>query len=188
MRLGVYIGSFNPVHNGHIKVINYLLDNDYIDKVLIVPTLEYWDKQNLASIKDRINMLKFFQNSKVMIDEEHNHLIYTYDLLKKLEKIYNKDKLYLIIGSDNIINFDKWKKYDELLKYPIIIMNRNNIDIYNYVKKFATNNFIIVDNYPFIPISSTKLRKKLDNKYLDSRVIHYIKENNLYRGNDGKNK
>ena len=38
MKLGIYVGSFNPVHNGHLKVINYLLDNNYVDKVLVLPT------------------------------------------------------------------------------------------------------------------------------------------------------
>ena len=44
MRLGVYIGSFNPVHNGHIKLVNFLLDNNYLDKVLIVATQSYCTK------------------------------------------------------------------------------------------------------------------------------------------------
>ena len=44
MRLGIYIGSFNPVHIGHMDVVNYLLINNYVDRVLIVPTLGYWDK------------------------------------------------------------------------------------------------------------------------------------------------
>ena len=57
MKIGVYVGSFNPVHKGHIKVVKKVL-KEYVDKVLIVPTLSYWDKNNLISITDRINMLK----------------------------------------------------------------------------------------------------------------------------------
>ena len=62
MKLGIYIGSFNPPHKGHIKVINYLLDNDYVDKILVVPTGNYWDKQDLVDIRDRIKMLQFYEN------------------------------------------------------------------------------------------------------------------------------
>lgn len=185
MRLGIYIGSFNPVHIGHVKVINYLLDNNYVDKILIVPTLNYWDKKDLIDIHDRIKMLKFFETDKIKIDEEHNHLIYTYELLEELKKKYD-DELYLIIGADNILHFEEWKNYEKLLDYPIIVMNRNNIDISKYVKKYPKNHFIIINDYPYIEISSSLLRNSLDSKYLDKKVLDYIKKNNLYRGSNGK--
>ena len=60
MKLGIYIGSFNPVHNGHINLVEFLINNNYVDEVLIVPTGNYWDKQNLIDLKQRIEMLKFF--------------------------------------------------------------------------------------------------------------------------------
>ena len=178
MRLGIYIGSFNPVHKGHIDVVNYLLTNNY--KVLIVPTLAYWDKDNLAPIIDRINMLKYFENDKIKIDQEHNKYAYTYQLMRALKKNYD-DELYLIIGADNIIEFDKWKEYQELLKYKIIVMNRDNIDINSYIEKYHSNNFIVVNDYKYIDISSSEIRNNLDSKYLDSKVLKYIKDNNLYR-------
>ena len=180
MKLGIYMGSFNPVHKGHIKVVNYLLDNCIVDKVLIVPTLSYWDKTNLSDIKDRINMLKFYENENIIIDTKHNNLIYTIDLVKELEKLYPSDKLYIIIGSDNIINFDKWKDYQNLLKYKIIVMNRDNMDVNPYVDKLGKENFIILNNYPFIKISSTEIRNNLNSKYLDKEILDYIKEKNLY--------
>ena len=180
MRLGVYIGSFNPVHNGHIKLVNYLLDNNYVDKVLIVATGNYWDKNNLVDIKDRISMLKFFETDKIIIDEKHNNHEYTYELMRELSHEYN-DELYLIIGADNIISFDKWFNYEELLNYKIIIMNRNNIDIEYYINKYNTPNFIVVNNFDFIDVSSTEIRNNLNNEYLDKRVLNYIKENNLYK-------
>ena len=183
MRLGVYIGSFNPVHNGHIKLVDYLLDKRIVDKVLIVSTTGYWDKTNLVDIKNRIDMLKFFESDRITIDEKHNNIEYTYELMRELKKEYD-DELYLIIGADNIINFDKWKNYEELLNYKIIIMNRNNIDIDSYIKKYNTPNFIVINDFPFLDISSTEIRSNLDNKYLDKRVLEYIKKNNLYEGRD----
>ncbi len=179
-RLGIYMGSFNPPHKGHIKVVNYLINNNYVDKVLIVPTLNYWDKTDLIDINDRINMLKFFENEKIKVDQKHNKYIYTSELMRELSKEYD-DELFLIIGADNIINFDKWKNYHELLKYKIIIMNRDNIDISKYTKKYKSNNFMVVDQYDYIKVSSTDIRKKIDEKYLDKRVLEYIKDNNLYR-------
>lgn len=180
MRLGVYVGSFNPVHKGHIDVVNYLLKEDYVDKVLIVPTLNYWNKFNLIDIKHRINMLKIFENEDIKIDTKNNKYIYTYELLNKLSKEYD-DELYLIMGADNIIEFDKWKNYEKLLKYKIIIVNRNNIDINKYIKKYNTNNFIVINDYKYIDISSTKLRENLNSKYIDKKVLDYIKKNNLFR-------
>lgn len=173
------MGSFNPPHIGHIKVVNYLLKNKYVDKVLIVPTLAYWDKNDLASIQDRINMLNFFANDNVIIDAKHNECIYTYELVKEIEKEYPRDNLSIIIGADNVINLDKWKNYEELIKHHFIIMNRDNIDVYKYLNK-KNDNFTVLDNYPYINISSTEIRNRLSNKYLDKRVLEYIKKHHLY--------
>ncbi len=184
MKTGIYIGSFNPPHKGHIYVVNYLLDNKFVDKVIIVPTESYWDKQNLIDLKDRINMLKFYENELIKIDTHNNAYPYTYLLMRQLSQEYPDDTLYLVIGADNIINFDKWKNYEELLNYKIIVMNRNNIDIDSYIKKYNTPNFIVINDFPFLDISSTEIRNNLDNEYLDKRVLEYIRKNNLYEKED----
>ena len=181
MRLGIYVGSFNPVHKGHISVVNYLLENKYVDQILIVPTLNYWDKQDLIDINSRIAMLKFYENDQIKIDTKHNEYIYTIELLEELKKEYPNKDLYLILGADNMINFDKWKRYQDLLKYQIIVMNRDNIDVDKYIKKLDCKNILVINDYPFIHISSTEIRKNINTKYLDSKVINYIKENNLYQ-------
>ena len=109
MKLGIYIGSFNPPHIGHIDITNYLLHNKIVDKILIVPTLNYWNKNNLIDIKHRINMLKLIENDKIKIDTKNNKYIYTYELMRKLKEEYKKNELYLIIGTDNIKKFNKRK-------------------------------------------------------------------------------
>ena len=120
MRTGVYCGSFNPVHKGHIKIVRTALRRNLLDRVLIVPTGNYWDKQNLPPVKDRINMLKFFENDRIMIDETHNDIQYTYQLFRALKQEYPDDQLVLIIGRDNIPTFDRWREYRELLQYDFI--------------------------------------------------------------------
>ena len=180
MKLGVYMGSFNPPHKGHIKVANYLLKNNIIDKILIVPTLNYWNKNDLVDLHHRINMLKFYENDNIKIDIKNNKYIYTYELVKVIEKEYPNDEIYLIIGADNIIDFNKWKNYQELLKNKIIVMNRDNIDINLYLKKLGNNNFIVIKDYPFIKISSSDLRNNLDSKYIDKEVLNYINKYHLY--------
>ena len=179
MKLGIYIGSFNPPHIGHLDVVKYLLNNKYIDKVLIVPTSNYWNKNNLIDINDRINMLKTFENDKIIVDTVHNNYPYTYELMRALKHELD-DELYLILGADNIIDFDKWKEYKELLQYKIIVVNRNNIDIKKYIKKYNSKNFIIVNDYNNLNVSSTLIRNNISKKYLTKEVFNYIKNNHLY--------
>ena len=187
MLIGVYVGSFNPVHIGHIKIAKHLIEKKYVDKVLIVPTGNYWDKQDLIDVKDRINMLKFFEDDNIIIDDKHNGIDYTYQLLNTLEK-ENKDNEYaLIIGADNIISFDKWKNYKEILKRKIFILNRNDININYYLKKLSKKDkYKIVDDLDIMDISSTRVRKNIkDNidvlKDIDKDVYSYIIKHNLYK-------
>lgn len=189
MKIGIYVGSFNPPHLGHIKIVNHLVDN-YLDKVIIIPTGNYWDKQDLINVKDRINMLKFFENENIMIDNLNNGVQYTYQILDVLSKEYKKDELYLILGADNLINLDKWKNYDKILKYNLIVLNRASIDVFRYLNQLNKNtNYIVVNDLPNIDISSTMIRKKLKQKdynnilkLIDERVYKYIEKHNLYGG------
>lgn len=180
MKLGIYVGSFNPVHEGHIKVVNYLLENNYIDKVIILATPNYWDKKDLTELKHRVNMLRFYENENIIIDDIHNKEPYTYQVLRLLKEHYPQDELYLIIGADNIINLDKWKNIKEILNNKIIVVNRNNINIEEYLNKFPKEQFIIIPSFPYINISSTQIRNG-DYKYLKKEVKDYITEHNLYR-------
>lgn len=185
MKIGIFIGSFNPPHLGHLDIIKYLLNKKYVDKILIVPTKNYWNKTNLIDINKRIAMLKFYENDNIKVDTSNNNYQYTYQLMRKLKKEYSHDELYLIIGADNIINFKKWKNYEELLTYNIIIMTRNNIDILKYTSHL-TGKFTVVNDYNFTDISSTKIRNNvfLNKKYLQKDIYQYIIENKLYNTAD----
>ena len=185
MKIGIFIGSFNPPHLGHLDIIKYLLNKKYVDKILIVPTKNYWNKTNLIDINKRIAMLKFYENDNIKVDTSNNNYQYTYQLMRKLKKEYSHDELYLIIGADNIINFKKWKNYEELLTYNIIIMTRNNIDFLKYTSHL-TGKFTVVNDYNFTDISSTKIRNNvfLNKKYLQEDIYHYIIENKLYNAAD----
>lgn len=186
MKIGIYVGSFNPPHKGHIKIVNHLLNN-YLDKIIIIATGNYWDKNNLINIEDRINMLKLYENENIIIDKKNNNIEYTYQILNILSNEYKEDELYLVIGADNIINFDKWKNYEEILKYNLIILNRSNIDVIKYLNYLdKKDKYIIVNDLPNIDISSTIIRSKIKNKqgdlikYIDNDVYEYIKLKKLY--------
>lgn len=184
MKIAVYVGSFNPVHKGHIKVAKTVLKK-LVDKVIIVPTLNYWDKNNLININNRINMLKFYETNNIIIDTKNNKYKYTYQVLRNIKKEYKNSEIYLIIGNDILENFHKWKNINEILKYNIIVIKRNNIDL-NIYKQYEKYNFIYLDKVSKKEISSTVVRKMiLENnkevlKYIDLKVYNYIKRNNLY--------
>ena len=97
MKIGIFIGSFNPPHLGHLDIIKHLLNKKYVDKILIVPTKNYWNKTNLIDINKRIAMLKFYENDNIKVDTSNNDYQYTYQLMRKLKKEYSHDELYLII-------------------------------------------------------------------------------------------
>lgn len=182
MKVGIYVGSFNPVHVGHIKMVNELLDKNYLDKGYIIPTGNYWDKTDLISLEHRINMLKFFETDKIVIDTTHNNYKYTYQILNEFSKNSDYD-LYLIIGADNLVKFHLWNNIDDILKNKVIVLNRNNIDCFKYINKFKNKNkFIVVDDIEEMDVSSTEIRdnKEYRNKYLDHRVLDYIIKNKLY--------
>ena len=182
MRIGVFVGSFNPVHNGHIHVVNYLLKHNIVDKVFIIPTLSYWDKNNLEDINDRVNMLKFFETSDIRIIPDYNINQYTYQVMNAIESDFPNDELLLIIGADNIISFDKWMNYHDLLKRRIIVVNRDNIDISSYINKYEEkDNFIVIQDFDYINTSSTDIKTNLNNSNLDPRVYNYIVEHDLYQ-------
>ena len=182
MRVGVFVGSFNPVHIGHIKMTEAVFKKGLVDKILMIATLDYWDKKNLIPLSKRVAMLKLLATDNIIIDTEHNEYSYTCEILRDLKERSN-DEYYLIIGADNLVNFHLWKNVEEILENKVIVVKRNNIDCDKYIKQFKNrDNFIVVDELGKDNISSTKIRESLKfrNKYLDERVLKYIVENHLY--------
>ena len=188
MRKGVYVGSFDPVHKGHKMVVDYLLNNDYVDKVLVIPTGAYWDKTGIIPVNYRIDMWNYYKSDRIVIDKRYNDIEYTYMILDMLERECD-DELYLIIGADNVINFDKWKNYQKILERKILVIPRENIEMDKYFSRYEKkDNFIVVEGFKEVDISSKEIRGLLHDgkydeveKYLDKEIIEYIKKNDLYR-------
>ncbi len=177
MKIGVFVGSFDPVHNGHTNVMNYLVDEKVVDKVLVIATGNYWDKQNITDLNIRLKMLDLIKNDSIIIDRNHNKLEYTYQILNALKKENPNDEFYLVIGADNANTLYKWKCYDEIIKNGIIVVSRDDIKINLNLPK------LIVINKNFGNISSTKIRDNKDDykEYLNKDVYEYINKNGLYR-------
>lgn len=186
-KIGLYVGSFDPVHLGHMKIASYLTENKYVDEVLIVPTGNYWHKSNLTEITHRINMLKLIETDKVIIDYEFSSYECTYQIIDALKLKYDK-AVSLIIGADNLEKFNLWDNYDSILENKVIVINRDGIDASKYIDTYEEkDSFIVVDGLEEMNISSTVIRNKIINNedisnLVDERVSKYIKKNNLYKG------
>ena len=182
MKIGIYSGSFAPVHKGHIKIVRETLKSKLVDKVLIVPTKEYWNKKIEYSLKDRINMLKFYETKRIEIETKLNNTNGTYELFSKYQAKHKNDELYLILGADNLTKFENWINYQKLLEYPFIIIKRDKQGsryIKQRMKELNKTNYTILD-IPTMDISSTYIRDNINNPKLlrnkiDPRILNYIK-------------
>lgn len=184
MKIGIYCGSFAPVHKGHITFVKEILKSKKVDKVLIVPTKSYWNKEISIPLKHRINMLKLYETKKIEIETKLNNVKSSYEGFTKYQKKHPSDELYLILGGDNLTNFDNWINYKKLLEYPFIIIKRKNYStkfIKTKMKEFNKTNYDILD-IPTIDISSTYIRDNINNYNLikdkiDYKVYKYLKDN-----------
>ncbi len=192
MRIGIFGGSFNPPHKMHRKMALELLDKNYIDKIIYVPTgSKYEYKHNLVSDWDRFIMLKLLiqGDSRLSVSdyELKDKVIYTYQTLAYFKEKYPKDEIYFICGADNLSYLDKWMHGLEILSnYKILGVKREGEDINYLLDKFRDyqDNIIISDIIPS-NISSTLIREKIKKKedvsqYLDFDILNYILENKLY--------
>ena len=172
MRVGVYMGSFDPVHKGHIRIVRHLLKKGYVDQVLIVPTGNYWEKQSLTDVKKRIRMLKLFENEKIRIEEEFNELPYTYQLLRAVKKRDPGNEYYVIMGADTLLRFEDWNHYREVLEYPFLVLKRERIDAKKKLEELHKENYVLVEDLKEIDISSTYIRQNLDDYSKIKNMIH----------------
>ncbi|MDF1876776.1 nicotinate (nicotinamide) nucleotide adenylyltransferase [Sulfurimonas sp. SAG-AH-194-L11] len=175
--VALFGGSFDPPHLGHEAVVKALLNLDEIDKVLIMPTfLNPFKSSSFASPKRRLKWLKeiFSTYKKVVIDSfevQKNEKVPTITTVKYLLESY--DKIYVVIGADNLKDLQKWHKIDELKDLvTFIVALRDKISV---PKEFQT---LLVQE----DISSTSLRETMDKTKLSAvnaeEIMNYYKEKN----------
>lgn len=193
MKIGVYGGSFNPCHLMHKRLVTSLLDNNYFDRIIIIPTGNYYRKSNLLKGEERIKLLEimFKDNPRVIICdyEFKNNLICTYRSMDYLQNMYKGDELYFILGSDNLLSFNTWKRYEYLLDtYNLLVIKRKNVDVTNELKMYSKyKGKLECLDLDLDGISSSEIRdildsnnKELAKNYLDIDVYNYIIEKGLY--------
>ncbi len=193
MKIGVFGGSFNPCHLMHQEIVLKLLERNILDRIIILPTGNFYKKNNLLKGEERKKMLEIMfanQQRVIICDYEFsNNLICTYRSLDYLQNLYKGDTLYFILGSDNLLYFDTWKRYEYILeKYHLLIIERKNINVQSVLEKYKPyQEHIEWISMDIEGINSTEIRKYLYsenydavNKMLDPNVLAYIKERRLY--------
>jgi nicotinate-nucleotide adenylyltransferase len=190
MKIGLFFGSFNPVHNGHLMLANYIVQTTDLNKVWFVvsPHNPLKDKKTLLGEYDRLNLINLAieNNPKLKASDIEFKLpqpSYTIDTLSYLKDKFPKHEFTLIMGSDNLATLHKWKNYRQLIEqYPIIVYQRRG---------FTKNPFPEVKtiqhiDFPFIDISSTFIREQIKKGisvryFMPDVVWQYIEEMKLYK-------
>lgn len=192
MKIGIFGGSFNPPHKMHQNIALSLIENNYLDKIIFVPTSNYYNKKNLISDKKRLEMLNLMikNNKKLEVsDYEFSKLTYTYQTLTHFKEKYQDDEIYFICGSDNLKEFTTWKEYKWLLtNFKVIVIKRNNDNIEEIIKDYSEyQQNIKIFPLEQVSLSSTMIRNEIKNKNLTKirdllaeDVYEYIKKEHLY--------
>ena len=178
MKIALYLGSFNPFHNGHLKVVKTALEDFGMDRVVIVPAMQNpWKEEKVLDIDKRIDIitnsiftepiiksLKLFSNKRLFIDLIEKELIppyYSYATLHALKNKYCNDKVFVLCGEDTMKSIPDWMNGGQILQdYDFIVVDRPKNDI-----------------------SSTAIREilrtrhKMDAYYSDEKLARYVSPN-----------
>lgn len=189
MKIGLYFGSFNPIHNGHMAIANYMLEFTDLDEIwfVISPLNPFKTKQNLLPDYQRLELVDLAINDNggyraSNIEFNLPKPSYTIDTLAYLYDKYPGKEFILIMGSDNLVNFHKWKNFNEILKHhQIYLYPRPNVKQVELMKHPNVN----IVEAPLMEISSSFIRKAIkENKsvhyFLPNNVWTYIKEMHFY--------
>lgn len=190
MKIGLYFGSFNPIHIGHLIIANHLQQYSDLDQVWFVvsPQNPFKEKSTLANDYDRLHLVN-------LAIEDYPHLkasniefslpkpSYTIDTLTVLKEKYPDYNFSLIMGMDNLTNFHKWKNHEQILKhYSIYVYPRIGAEPGKW-KDHPKFHFV---DAPIMEISSTFIRSAIKEKknirpMLPLKVWEYIDGSSMFK-------
>lgn len=191
MKVGLFFGSFNPIHVGHLIIADAILLNSDLDEIhfVVSPQNPFKEKKSLLHEFDRYDMVKKAteSNQKFSVSDIEFSLpkpSYTIDTLIHLQEKYPTKSFSIIMGEDNLATFHKWKNASEILK---------NYEVYVYPRPFSKQPIEEYQNHPkihkveapLVEISSTMIRKRIKEdksiQYLVSEsVVEYLKKKKFY--------
>jgi nicotinate-nucleotide adenylyltransferase len=198
MRIGIFGGSFDPVHNGHIEVAKCFIEKFDLEKCIVHPAnISPFKTDAISKISNehRMNLinLAFEETPEVIVDNyelNKGGVSFTIEFVDYLNDIYPNAKFYLLIGTDQAVNFQDWKDYQRIIELvTLVIENRNQemnedelADLLASYPQFKKPKLLEV---PAIDISSSLIRDKLTDAesiegLVPEKVRDYIEEHNLY--------
>ncbi|MBL0024144.1 MAG: nicotinate-nucleotide adenylyltransferase [Saprospiraceae bacterium] len=190
MKVGLFFGSFNPVHTGHMIIANHLAEYSDLDQIWLVvsPHNPLKNKSSLAKDSDRLHLVHLAIGDQFKLKASNVEFSlplpsYTIDTLTFLEEKYPKVTFALIMGSDSLASIEKWKNFQTLLdKFDIYLYRRSGADAGNY----ETNPRVKVVEAPLLDISATFIRNAIKEgksvRYLvPDAVFDYLENSTLYR-------
>ena len=193
MKSGVFGGTFDPPHHGHLIAAEFVREQQNLDRILFVPNSIPPNKsaEGVSPPQDRLAMLRGavtnFPLFEVLdIEISRGGISYSVDTVRLMKELFPKDELHLIIGVDNLKEFDTWKDPEEILKLVhIIAMSRPGIG--GPPPAYQMRKGVSMCNIPLIDISATEIRQRVSKglpiRYLvPAEVEEYIKRKGLYSG------
>lgn len=192
MKIGLYFGTFNPIHIGHLIIANHLAENSDLDQIwmVVTPHNPHKEKSTLLDDYHRLHLVNLatedFPKLKPSdIEFKLPQPNYTVNTLVHLQEKFPKNEFSLIMGEDNLNSFPKWKNYEAILEnhhiyvYPRISGEFQKSHLENHLKVHKIN-------APIIELSSTFIRNSIKNKkniipMLPEKVWKYVDDNNFYK-------
>ncbi len=191
MKIGLFFGSFNPVHTGHMIIANFMATQTDLDQVWLVvsPQNPLKPKTSLANDHDRLHLVTLAIGDNPNLRPSNIEFTlpkpsYTIDTLVYLKEKYPEKKFVLIMGGDNLGTLHKWKNYEILLRdYEIYLYKRPSYDVGEFGAHPNVHHF----EAPMLDISATYIRQCLQDgkpvQYLvPDAVFEYLEGCTLYRG------
>lgn len=197
-KYGIFGGSFNPIHYGHLMICEYIKEEMGLDKVIFIPTGNPPHKELEISAEDRYEMVRLAisPNPDFEISDIETTRVkksYTVDTIRELKKIYKEEKLYFLIGLDSLFQLKTWMKIGDLSQEIefVVALRPGYLDREEVNKEidFLRENFgtkINLIKTPLYEISSTDLRDRIREgkslRYLiPKKVLDYIEESGFYK-------
>jgi nicotinate-nucleotide adenylyltransferase len=190
MKIGLFFGSFNPIHIGHLIIANYMANYTDLDQVWLVvsPHNPLKERSDLINMYDRLEMAKLATEdaSNLRVSDVELKLpqpSYTIDTLTYLNERYPEHKFSLIMGSDNLVSLKKWKNYELILRdYHIHVYPRPGAEN----AEFLNHPSVTLTGTPQMELSATFIRKAVKegkniHYFVSDKVLQFIEGKNLYK-------
>lgn len=192
-RVGIFGGSFDPVHNGHIRIVQSFLKSGLVDEILVLltPDPPHKKQENQAPFSHRMEMLKraFAGQKQVQVSDLETKLpapSYTLQTIEYLQEKFPETTWFLCMGEDSLATFKDWHRYDEILnKLTLLVAERPGIEISN-VSPEILEKTAFVKHEP-VNISSSGIRGEGNadsSPSIPEPVADYIRQHRLYKNRD----